>query len=277
MFKQKSKHQKTKIYNYIINVGIFLILSSCAVSPGMHLDDSESWLTGQKYVFIDSIQKEIPITPIEDIEPFANNDFLDYKLGIGDQVSYYVWGLPEVFPPVNTGIDQNLRRVDSNGYIFFPFAGEIQAEGKTIYELRTSVTERLSKYFNDPQLDLNIARFNSRFVYVLGEVSKPIQVVIKDTPLSLSDALGTSLGVDRNTSDSSEVFIIRNSIGDSPQIFIANMSSPAAFLNANNFYLQDRDIIFVNAKGTARWNRVISQFFPFSTFLNSVDNLVSSD
>lgn len=275
MSQQKSKPKTIKIINLSFVAALFLVVSSCAVSPGMHLDDSESWLTGQRYVFIESIQKEIPITPIENVKPLANNDYLDYKLGIGDQVSYYVWGLPEVFPPVNTGIDQNLRRVDSNGYIFFPFAGEIQAEGKTIYELRVSVTERLTKYFNDPQLDLNIARFNSRYVYVLGEVSKPVKVVIKDTPLSLSDALGTSLGVDRNTSNSSEVFIIRNSIGESPKVFIADMTSPAAFLNANNFYLQDRDIVFVNAKGTARWNRVISQFFPFSSFLNNIENLVS--
>mgnify|MGYP006228273447 CR=1 FL=1 len=38
--------------------------------------------------------------------------------------------------------------------------------------------------------------------------------------------------------------------------------------------LSDNDIVYVNAKGTTRWNRVISQFFPFSSFLNSVDNLI---
>ena len=42
-------------------------------------------------------------------------------------------------------------------------------------------------------------------------------------------------------------------------------------------YLKNEDIIYVNAKGTTRWNRVISQFFPFSTFLNSIDNLVNSE
>ena len=57
-------------------------------------------------------------------------------------------------------------------------------------------------------------------------------------------------------------------------IYRADISSPAGFLSANQFYLQDKDIVYVNAKGTARWNRVISQFFPFSSFLNSVDNLI---
>ena len=63
--------------------------------------------------------------------------------------------------------------------------------------------------------------------------------------------------------------------GESPRIFRANLSSPSGFLNSANFYLQDNDIVYVNAKGTTRWNRVISQFFPFSSFLNTVDNLTS--
>ena len=58
--------------------------------------------------------------------------------------------------------------------------------------------------------------------------------------------------------------------------FRADFSSPATFLNASSFYLASQDIIYVNANGTARWNRVISQFFPFSSFLNSVDNLVQN-
>ena len=78
--------------------------------------------------------------------------------------------------------------------------------------------------------------------------------------------------------DGADVFIIRSGVstnGD-PIIFRANLSSPAGFLAAGNFNLLDNDIVYVNAKGTTRWNRVISQFFPFSTFLNSIDNLTNN-
>ena len=79
-----------------------------------------------------------------------------------------------------------------------------------------------------------------------------------------------------NTADGSEVFIIRQGVGSNdPEIYRANLSSPSGFIAAGDFYLADNDIVYVNAKGTTRWNRVISQFFPFSTFLNSVDNLTS--
>ena len=50
------------------------------------------------------------------------------------------------------------------------------------------------------------------------------------------------------------------------QIYIANLSSPSGFIDAGNFYLRDNDVIYVNAKGTTRWNRVISQFFRFRLF-----------
>ena len=112
---------------------------------------------------------------------------------------------------------------------------------------------------------------------MLGEVTKPSKINITDIPLSLSDALGEVNGINTNTGDGYNVFIIRNNKDNLPEIYRANLSSPAGFLNAGNFYLKNNDIVYVNAKGTTRWNKVISQFFPFSSFLNSVDNLTSND
>ena len=41
--------------------------------------------------------------------------------------SITVWGPPEIFPISNINPDQNLRRVDSNGNIYFPYVGIIKA------------------------------------------------------------------------------------------------------------------------------------------------------
>ena len=125
--------------------------------------------------------------------------------------------------------DQNLRRVDSNGNIFFPYAGLINAEGKTQNELRKALSKTLGQFFNDPQLDVSIARFNSQKVYLLGEVTKPIKLNITDIPLSLSEALGESFGLNTNTAEGSGVFIIRQSKdGNLPKIYLADLSSPSA-------------------------------------------------
>jgi polysaccharide export outer membrane protein len=125
-------------------------------------------------------------------------------------------------------------------------------------------------------VDVTIARFNSQQVFVLGEVTRPKKINITDIPISLSNAIGESFGLNTNTAAASEVFIIRQSqIGDDPLIFHADLKNPSNFIEAGNFYLTNNDIIYVNSSGTTRWNRVISQFFPFSSFLNSIDNLTS--
>lgn len=260
-----------------INIFLFflvVLLSGCTISPGMHMDTKSTWISEKEYVYIDSLNKNINI---ERISSFNNDQSYinqSYKIGNGDQISITVWGIPEVFPITNISQDQNLRRVDSNGNIFFPYVGIVNAKNKTQDELRQIMTLGLSKYFNDPQLDISIARFNSQRVYILGEVSKPMKINITDIPLSLSEALGQSNGINTNTASGGEVFVIRQgSLNSDPRIFIADLSSPAGFIQAGNFFLADNDIVYVNANGTTRWNRVISQFFPFSSFLNSVDNL----
>ena len=240
------------------------------------MDSSGSWVDDKRYVYIESLEKEIEILEIDE---FLNEDYADkfvYKIDIGDQIAVTIWGLPDVFPITNINRDQNLRRVDSNGNIFFPYSGIIKAKGKTQNELRQDLTAALGLYFNDPQVDVSIAGYNSQKVFILGEVTKPLKLNISDVPLSLSDAIGESKGLNVNTASGSEVFVIRqNNEGRSAQIFHANLKNPSGFINAGKFYLLDNDIVYVNSNGTARWNKVISQFFPFSSFLNSVDNLTN--
>ncbi len=253
-----------------------LLLAGCSLSPGMHMETKSSWVDDTKYVYIESLEKNVRLINIkETLDASYKINYL-YKIGIGDQISVTVWGLPEIFPIINAGADQNLRRVDSNGNIFFPYAGIVKAAGKTQDELREDITFGLSKYFTDPQLDVSISRFNSQEVFVLGEVTKPVKLNITDIPVSLSDAIGESFGLNTNTAAASEVFIIRqNVLGGDPTIFHADLKNPSGFIEAGNFFLINNDIVYVNSSGTTRWNKVISQFFPFSTFLNSIDNLTT--
>lgn len=255
---------------------VFLFIYGCSLAPGMHMDTKSSWIDGYEYVFISTLEKNVKLTHISKTldQSFKNN--YEYTIGTGDQIAVTIWGLPEIFPIINVSVDQNLRRVDANGNIFFPYVGLIKASGKTQDELRDALTNGLAKYFNAPQVDVTIARFNSQQVYVLGEVLKPIKINLTDIPISLSTAIGESYGLNTNTAAASEVFIIRQTESDNePQIFHADLKNPSSFIGAGSFYLKNNDIVYVNSSGTTRWNKVISQFFPFSSFLNSVDNLTS--
>ena len=152
------------------------------------MNTEKSWINDGEYVHIDHINLKIKIEDIQ-TQNSAPRSY-EYKIGKGDQLAITVWGLPEIFPLNNLNPDQNLRRVDSNGDIFFPYVGIIKAEGKSQNELREDIALKLSEYFKDPQIDLAIARFNSQSVYLLGEVSSPSKINISDVSLSLSEALG---------------------------------------------------------------------------------------
>ena len=257
---------------------VCILIGGCGLSPGMHMDTKSSWLDESKYVYIDSSKKNVRLISISETQDLSYMNTYLYRIGIGDQISVTIWGIPDIFPVNNISADQNLRRVDSNGNIFFPYAGLIQAKGKTQDELRDDLTSYLSEYFTDPQVDVTIARFNSQQVFVLGEVTKPIKINITDIPISLSNAIGESYGLNTNTAAASQVFIIRQETAHTePLIYHANLKNPSSFIVAGNFYLSNNDIVYVNSSGTTRWNKVISQFFPFSTFLNSVDNLTSDN
>ncbi len=257
-------------------IAVLIFVSGCSLSPGMHMNTESSWADKSKYVYIESIEKDVRLIKIsETLDTSYANNYV-YKIGVGDQIAVTVWGLQDIFPINNVSTDLTLRRVDANGNIFFPYVGLVKAKGKTQDQLRDNVTNQLSEYFNDPQVDVTIARFNSQQVFVLGEVTKPTKLNITDVPVSLSKAIGESFGLNTNTAAASEVFIIRqNATGEDPLIFYANLKNPSSFIEAGNFYLKNNDIVYVNASGTTRWNKVISQFFPFSSFLNSVDNLTN--
>ena len=263
-----------KIKQYLILLSI-IWLAGCSLSPGMYMDTKKDFGDSTRKVYIESLGYDLEVKEIgrHIIAQKDLNRAKTYKIGVADQIAVTIWGLPDVFPLTNINVDSNLRRVDSNGNIYFPYVGKIRASGKSQDELRDDLTKNLAKNFTNPQLDVSIAKFNSQKIYLLGEVTEPSKLNITDVPLSLSDALGEVNGLNTNTSSGSQVFVIRQG-ENKPEIYVADLSSPSAFIEAGNFFLQNNDIVYVNANNTTRWNRVISQFFPFSSFLTSIDRLV---
>ena len=267
-----------KINNKIIKFILVLLVSSCSLAPGMYFN-SDFKNNETEYVYLDKSKKiSIPVQNINEeyVKNISPVTLSPYKIGVGDSLVVTVWGLPEIFPMNVSSSDINARTVNTDGSIFFPYVGKINVLDKSQTEVREELTDRLSEYFNDPQLDVSISNYNSQKIYILGEVTAPKKIFLTETPLSLSDALGESLGLRTDTSAANEVFVIRSSTTDiNPSVFKADMSSPSSFIIAGEFFLVPGDVVYVNAKGTSRWNRVISQFFPFSSLLNSVDNLIT--
>ena len=95
---------------------------------------------------------------------------LEYRIGPLDMVQVVVWEHPELTSPMGQYQPAG-QKVTTDGKLFYPYAGELQAAGLTAQELRAEITKRLSdKILNDPQVDVRVTGYNSRKAFVAGAV-----------------------------------------------------------------------------------------------------------
>ena len=87
--------------------------------------------------------------------------------------------------------------------------------------------------------------------------------------MTLAEALSDAGGISQDFADAARIFIFRGGLGK-PNIFHLNANSPDAFLLADRFPLQPRDVVFVDRVEGLRWNQIINQIQPTITLLNSI-------
>ena len=266
------KMVKTKIF---FGIFLFTFLSGCSITPG--LSEPSPSFSGNNQVYIPEKNMIVPILDVDsDVLKTLDNDY-SYKVMPGDVLTFIIWGLEDIFPTVSFGSSQinpqNSRTVNSQGTIFFPYAGEIYVEGLSISQVRAKIYDLLSKNFIDPQLDVTVSKFNDkRRAYLLGEIIKPQSFYVGIEKISLTDAIGLSSGLDPRFSNAGQIYVVR-SYEDKPTIFRISLKSPEKFLLANNFYIRPQDIIYVAPSGVTKWNRFFSQIFPFASFFNNLNNI----
>ncbi|WP_298770651.1 polysaccharide biosynthesis/export family protein [uncultured Fibrobacter sp.] len=114
---------------------------------------------------------------------------LEYRIGPLDMVQVVVWEHPELTSPMGQYQPAG-QKVTTDGKLFYPYAGELQAAGLTAQELRAEITKRLSdKILNDPQVDVRVTGYNSRKAFVAGSVMRPGFVPFNENPMTLPDAI----------------------------------------------------------------------------------------
>ena len=100
-------------------------------------------------------------------------------------------------------------------------------------------------------------------VFVMGEVNKPSTALpMRNGKLTLADALAQAGSVTANSSDPGQVYVIRGSISDEPQVFHLDAKSPVSMVLANQFDLQPRDVVYVDSGNLVRFSRILSLLMP---------------
>ncbi|WP_412101796.1 polysaccharide biosynthesis/export family protein [Paraburkholderia sp. XV] len=110
---------------------------------------------------------------------------------------------------------------------------------------------------------LRVVARDDNGVFVMGEVNKPVTAVpMKSGRLTLSEAISQAGSLNNATADASEVYVIRDSMSPTPQIYHLDAKSPVAMIFANQFELNPRDVVYVDGNGLVRFSRVLSLLLP---------------
>lgn len=122
----------------------------------------------------------------------------EYVIGVDDLLHISVWD--------NKDLDQVVP-VRPDGKISFPLAGEVEASGVTVPELKRILTERLSKSVKSPDVSVVVQEIRSFKVYLMGRVAKSGVYPVK-AGIPLLQALTLAGGV-TDGADLGAAYIVR--------------------------------------------------------------------
>ena len=146
------------------------------------------------------------------------------------------------------------------------------------YNLNTIALEKqglsLHNLLIQPNDTLFVNTKQDQKLYVLGESSRTQAVNLRDQGMTLSDVLGESGGINPNSASAARIYVMRTDLNTKAStVYQLDLSSFGNFALANQFAMQKNDIVYVDATGLTRWQRIINQIIPFSNALYNIDRL----
>ncbi|MHC8173595.1 polysaccharide export protein, partial [Klebsiella pneumoniae] len=203
---------KMNSFKWILLAFPLALLSGCTIVPGSSIStiskdkqdvpDSDFNINDMVDVttitpsLVNQMSADIIKTNSNPSTSFGNKSYA-YKVGAGDILRITVYNHPELTNP--QGQYRSAKEagvlVKNDGTIIFPYVGELKVSGMSVEKIRSTLSERLVKYIEDPQVDVSVAEFASQKVYVSGSVNIPGKQPVTDVPLTVMDAIGAAGGI----------------------------------------------------------------------------------
>jgi polysaccharide biosynthesis/export protein len=158
-----------------------------------------------------------------------------YVIGPLDVLVIKVWGQTNLSGPVD---------VTPDGTISMPLIGDVKADGLTKEQLKDAIATKLGDFLNSPEVDVQVARINSKRFFVYGGVGHQGEFQLV-RPTTVMDAM-SSVGGFRDFSNTKKIRIQRVLPDGTIKEFKFNYKDVSKGKNmGQNIPLQNGDRIFV--------------------------------
>jgi polysaccharide export outer membrane protein len=147
--------------------------------------------------------------------------------------------------------------VENNGEIDYPLIGKVKVVGMTIEQAAQLIHDRLTPFFSeDPALTVNV-RIANFYVSVLGEVRSPQTFDVTRPRLTILEALAQA-GDLTVYGKRDNVKLLRQQDNGEYEIHELDLRD-ANILNSPYYYLQQRDIVYVEPNEVAAQETKVGQ------------------
>lgn len=176
---------------------------------------------------------------VEQVKYDFNAEKDEYRLGANDVLEIFVLDHPELSSQrVNLG-EISGTTIRKDGKIHLPVIGELQAEGRTLTEFEDALRTEAARYIVDPEVHVEILRYEAKKFYVLGEVARPGAFPV-DGDTTLIEAIGMAGGVPP-TGDLESATVVRK--GELLPINLADVLRRGDV--SRNVYMRPGDLVYV--------------------------------
>ena len=161
-----------------------------------------------------------------------------------------------------TGDTTNIQLI-RNGQTYNLNSIQLEKQGRSLHNLLIQANDTI--YVNTKQ---------DQKLYVMGESNKSQALALREQGMTLSDVLGESEGISPYSASAARIYVMRTDLNTKQStIYHLNLSSLGNLALANQFPMQKNDIVYIDATGLTRWQRIMNQIVPFSSALYTFDQL----
>jgi len=158
-----------------------------------------------------------------------------YLLNSGDILSISVW---------NEDALQKDVIILPDGMISFPLVGELSAEGGTVSELQTAITEKLKQYLADPVVTVSVNSVGGNSIHIMGKVTSPGSIVMSQ-PLDFMQALSLAGGLSPYAKEGEIIVLRRDTDGNQEVISVDYPAIKKGKSLDTNIMLKSGDVIII--------------------------------